>query len=75
MDWQILITAVIVTVCATYAAWKLMPGAVRQRCRTALGLPAPATAGACGGCDGCGSAPRPTGGAQVVHIVRMPRDV
>jgi hypothetical protein len=75
MDWQTVVTALIVIGCAAYAVWKLMPAALRQRCRAAFGITAPASAGGCGGCDGCDSPPKPAGAEQVVHIVRMPRDV
>jgi hypothetical protein len=75
MDWQTVVTALIVIGCAVYAAWKLMPAALRQRGRTAFGISAPASAGGCGGCDGCSSEPKPASGEHVVHIVRLPRDV
>ena len=56
MDWQTAITAALVLPCTGYSVWTLMPTALRQRCRAALGRASPATeAGACGGCDGCGS--------------------
>jgi len=61
---QYLVVALIVTGCAVYASWTLMPAALRRRSATALAaLPWPrpvaqwlaeqAAPGKGGGCDGC----------------------
>ena len=69
MAVQSLVVAVIVVVCAAYAAWTLMPAAARRALAALLlklALPervarqlrkALAPAAGCGGCDCCGDAP------------------
>jgi hypothetical protein len=72
MTTQSLLVALIVLACGAYAAWTLMPSALRRplaRTMLRLSLPefvarmlrnAAQPAGACGGCDSCGdSAARP----------------
>ena len=65
---QSLIVALLVTVCAVYAAWTLMPAAARRAIATSLlKLPLPAalagrmrqaaTVSSGCGCDGCDHAP------------------
>ena len=66
MVWQTLITALLVLACSGYAAWSLMPGALRARLR-----PGQAPASGCGGCGGCGPA-APKAQQQTIHIVRRP---
>jgi hypothetical protein len=68
MATQSLVVAVVVVLCATYAAWTLMPAAARRAVAALvlrLALPerfarpfrkALQPAGACGGCDSCGDA-------------------
>jgi len=65
---QSVVVGLIVVVCATYAAWTLMPSAARRGVATlVLKLALPdrlarpfrktlSTAGGCGGCDSCGDA-------------------
>ncbi len=66
MDWQTAITAALVLPCTGYSIWILMPAALRQRCRAALGWAPPATeAGGCGGCGGCG--PKKPASKATVH--------
>ena len=72
MNWQAVVTSLLVLACAAYSAWTLMPAALRQRCRLTLGQSQPAVdAGGCGGCNGC-AAKKPTAPAaeQVVNFVR-----
>ncbi len=72
MDWQTFVTGLLVMACAGYSAWTLMPAALRQRCRLALGRPQRAArAGGCGGCEGCATKKPATPAAeQVVTLVR-----
>lgn len=83
-DWQYLAAWLLVAGCAAYAAWTLMPGRLRMRCRAVLGLSSAGGAGGCAACDGCGPAPlaarrddaKAAGAAgaeeQVVHFMRHP---
>jgi hypothetical protein len=75
MDWQALITALIVASCALYSTWRLLPVTLRARWSARLlGQPVPAAAaGACGGCDGCGGGsarPLRPPAQSVIRIVR-----
>ena len=75
MDMQTVLTALLVAACSGYAAWKLMPDALRRKLAAWVGRPLPAASGGCGsGCDGCGSNPPPrsTPGESVIRIVRQP---
>jgi len=68
---QIWIVAIAVAWCSLYAVWTLMPGAARRAIALhLLRLPVPKPlrsvlerarqpTGACGGCDSCGSTPKP----------------
>jgi len=67
MDWQAALAALIVAGCFGYAAWALMPAALRQRLRRMAGAAPAADTGCGGGCKGCGPAP---GALQVVRVVR-----
>jgi len=79
---QTLAVALIVSACALYAAWRLMPAAARRAfAAAALRLPLPAritaplqraAQGASGcHCDGCGNAaPPPAGAVQPVKFHR-----
>ncbi|MFL6662850.1 MAG: DUF6587 family protein [Rhizobacter sp.] len=83
---QDIVVALIVAACTAYAAWTLMPSALRRALAgRALKLSLPEIvarpfrkalkpAGACGGCDDCGdkvqAAPRP--GAQPIRFHRKP---
>ena len=83
---QTLIVAMLVTACAGYAAWTLMPGAARRALAGAmLKLPVPAllatrlrkaaqASSGCG-CDGCDHAPAKAAGAPKTVTVhpRRPR--
>ncbi len=77
-DWQTAVTALVVAACAGYAAWNVMPAALRRQLAAWAGKPLPAAGGGCGGCDGCGSAPVNTpapglaSGQSVIRIVRQP---
>jgi hypothetical protein len=78
MNWQVAATTVLVTACAGYAAWMVMPAALRRRLATWAGRPLPAASGGCGGgCDGCASTPagNPAAGCapgeSVIRIVRQ----
>jgi hypothetical protein len=66
MGWQTLIAALLVLACSGYAAWTLMPTALRARLR-----PGRPVSSGCGGCDNCGPA-APKAGAQPIRIVRRP---
>ena len=68
MGFQVLTVAVVVALSFAYAAWTLMPQALRAPlARLLLGLPIPgfmrqrllasADASACGACSGCAKAP------------------
>jgi hypothetical protein len=77
MNWQAAVTSLVVTACAVYAVWTLMPAAWRRRCRAAaFGTEAAAVdAGGCGGCGGCEAAAAKAPGAPreaVIHVVRRP---
>jgi hypothetical protein len=77
MGWQSTLTALLVAACSGYAAWNVMPAALRRRLAAWAGKPLPATAGGCGGgCDGCAAAGTPAPGrvpgASVIRIVRQP---
>lgn len=68
MAWQTLVAALLVLACSGYAAWTLMPAALRARLR-----PGQPVASGCGGCSGCGPAPKAAApAAQPVRIVRRP---
>ena len=69
MNWQTFVTALLVLACSGYAAWSLMPAALRARLRP--GKAGAAQAGGCGGCGGCGSA-APRAALQPIRIVRRP---
>jgi len=84
MAAQSLLVALIVAACAMYAAWTLMPGAVRRSLAALvlrLSLPervarpfrkALATTGGCGGCDSCGdSTAKPTAVKPVTFHRRL----
>ena len=82
MDWQSVITALLVAACSGRAAWMVMPAAARQRLAGRAGQPVP-EATACTACTGCASkggcasataaaTPPVQPGAAVVHIVRRP---
>ncbi len=72
MALQTLITGLLVLACSGYAAWTLMPAALRNRLRLRFGLDTTPAASGCGsGCDGCGSA-KPAAAVQPIHIVRRP---
>jgi ferrous iron transport protein B len=72
MVWQSLVTALLVAACAVYALWSLLPRSLRQRVAAWRGKPLP-PAGACGGCDGCGSSPKAEPPKEaVIRIVRRP---
>ncbi len=76
---QVLIVTLLVVGCAGYAAWTLMPAALRRPLAGALlSLPLPArlrrrceaaarTAGGCG-CDGCDHAAKPAAAAAAKPI-------
>ncbi|MBL8308268.1 MAG: hypothetical protein JNM33_16365 [Rubrivivax sp.] len=66
---QNLAVGLIVGTCSAYAAWALMPMALRQRLTARWGLKARGTSG-CGGCSGC--APARPAAAQPIHILRRP---
>jgi len=68
MLWQTLIAALLVLVCSGYAAWSLMPAALRARLRPGH---APEASG-CGGCGGCGPAAPKAQLTQPIRIVRRP---
>jgi hypothetical protein len=78
MAWQTALTAVVVAACSAYAAWNVMPAALRRRLAAWAGRPLRAGGGCGGGCDGCG--PAPLGmpepgrlpGESVIRIVRPP---
>jgi hypothetical protein len=82
MAAQSLVVAVIVVVCATYAAWTLMPAAARRSLATLLlklALPermarplrkALAPAGGCGGCDSCGDQAAPPAKVKTITFHR-----
>jgi hypothetical protein len=78
MNWQTLITTVLVATCSAYAAWSVMPVAWRRRLAAWAGRPLPASSGCGGGCDGCGSAAKSGSasgqapGPAVIRIVRQP---
>jgi hypothetical protein len=81
VDSQTVLTALLVAACSAYAAWNVMPAALRRKLAAWAGRPQPATGGngSCGGgCEGCGSAapraPAPglAPGESVVRIVRQP---
>jgi hypothetical protein len=67
MIWQLLFTTLLVLGCSVYALWSLMPAALRQRVRAALGRQAVAEAGCGSGCKGCGPA---RGTEQIVRVIR-----
>jgi hypothetical protein len=69
MVWQTLITALLVLACSAYAAWALMPAALRARLR-----PGQPVASGCGGCGGCGPAAHKAQ-QQTIRIVRRPPSV
>ncbi len=72
MNAQSLVVALIVVACTGYAAWTLMPAALRRSVAGVvlkLSLPevmarpfrrALQTSGGCGGCDSCGDAKAPS---------------
>lgn len=67
--WQTLVTALLVLACSAYAAWTLMPAALRARLRP--GRPVSS------GCGGCGGGCAPAAGTsaskdQPIRIVRRP---
>ncbi len=66
---QSLAVALIVGACTAYAAWTLMPAALRQRLSARWGWKARTSSG-CGGCSGC--APARAAAAQPIHILRRP---
>ena len=69
MIWQTFLTVLIVLACSGYAAWSLMPAALRQKLHPSkAGAQA---AGGCGGCGGCGST-APRAAVQPIRIVRRP---
>jgi len=83
---QSLVVALIVMACSLYAAWTLMPSALRRTLALwmlKLALPewlarpfrrAAGPAGACGGCDSCGdtaSKPAATGAQKVTFHRRI----
>jgi hypothetical protein len=84
VDWQGVITALVVALCAAYSAWRLLlPRAWRARLSARLrGVPLSATTGdaqahACGGCSGCGggglgriTCATDAAQAKVIRIVR-----
>ncbi len=75
MDWQTVITALLVASCSGYAVWAVMPVALRRKLAGWVGKPLPAASGGCGGgCAGCGSAATPATapGEAVIRIVRQP---
>ena len=76
MDWQAILTNLLVLACAGFSAWTLMPAALRQRCRQALGRAGPVVeAGSCGGCDGCASKkPAAPAAEQVIRFIRRKPD-
>lgn len=68
---QHIVSTLIVTACAAYAAWALLlPATWKHRARRALKLKTPA---GCAGCEGCAgdAAPPRRAAPQVVHW--MPR--
>lgn len=68
MLWQTWVTALIVLACSGYAAWSLMPAALRAWLR-----PGQAPASGCGACGGCGpAAQKAPQAAQPIRIVRRP---
>lgn len=82
---QNIIVALIVSACAGYAVWVLMPGALRRTAaQQALRWPWPRAiatrlqkaakvSGACG-CDGCDAKPKPAANAaQPIRIHRQPK--
>ena len=79
MDWQALIAAALVLACTGYAAWSLMPQALRRTLAGWFGKALPAGSGGCDSCGSCGDAkavrsvvadgqPR----ESVIQIVRRP---
>jgi hypothetical protein len=79
MSWQTLAAAALVLVCSAYAAWALMPQALRRRLQQALGLK-PTPVSGCGGCSSCDDATAAkaqqgagSAGGQPVKIVRVVR--
>lgn len=63
---QSLLVALIVSACAGYALWVLMPAALRRAVARRLGREAPSGCGACGGCG-----PQPAAGtAQPIRVHR-----
>ncbi|MDE1926822.1 MAG: hypothetical protein KGI36_06500 [Burkholderiales bacterium] len=70
MNWQALVTALIVVLCVAYAGWSLAPAALRRRVAARLGRPLPA-AGGCAACGACGAPPKPP--VQVIKVWRRPR--
>lgn len=82
---QHLVVALIVAACAVYAAWVLMPSALRRRlAQRVQHWPWPGFLGSrlrraalaptgCG-CDGCDAKPAaPRGGGQAIRIHRRPK--
>jgi hypothetical protein len=78
MAWQTAVTAVVVAACSAYAAWHVMPVALRRRLAAWTGRPLPAGSGCGGGCVGCSADPAGTPGQSrvpgesVIRIVRPP---
>ena len=76
MDWQFIVATLVVLACLGYAAWSLMPAALRSRLRRALGRPGLPEAGCGSGCDGCGDTAAPPPGStraeQVIRVFRRP---
>jgi hypothetical protein len=71
---QQIVSTLIVTACAAYAAWALLlPATWKLRARRALKLKAPT---GCAGCDGCAgdAAPARQAAPQVVHWMPRRRD-
>ncbi len=66
MNWQAVVAALLVLGCSGYAAWTLMPAALRARLR-----PGQPPASGCGGCGGCAPAPA-RAHARPIRIVRRP---
>ncbi len=71
MTLQAFVTALLVLLCSGYAAWTLMPAALRARLLRLVGKESSAAAAGCGGCGGCGPAAAPKG-PQPVKILRRP---
>jgi hypothetical protein len=79
MDWQTVLSALLVAGCSAFAAWRVVPAALQRRLAAWVGQPLPAANGGCGGgCDGCAAtpsvAPAPglSPGESVIRIVRQP---